>query len=73
MGTSSYGQTRIWRVSHDDYRYDDMMREALELWKEIEVKSGHKLIFKTGLLWAFPPTNPEFEAVIAAGKGTLLT
>jgi sarcosine oxidase len=24
IGTSSYGLTRIWRISHDDYRYNDM-------------------------------------------------
>ena len=40
IGTASYGHTRIWRLSHNDDRYTQMMSESLEIWKEIEEKCG---------------------------------
>jgi sarcosine oxidase len=40
IGTASYGHTRIWRTVHDDVRYNEMQREALETWREIEQRTG---------------------------------
>ena len=57
IGTSSFGDTRIWRFSHSDDRYTNMMGEALEIWREVEQKTGKELIVKTGLLWVFDPNT----------------
>jgi len=55
IGTSSYGHTRIWRTSHNESRYNDMQEEALEIWTEIEKRSGSMIIHETGLLWILHP------------------
>jgi hypothetical protein len=46
IGSSSFGETRLWRNSHGMKVKNDMMREAVELWKEVERESG-----QTFLLW----------------------
>jgi len=51
-----------------------MMEEALDLWREIEQKSGRKLIYETGVLWLRKSAHPEFKAVMEDNKeGRLLT
>ena len=40
IGTSSYGYTRIWRHAHPEQRYTDMQLEALEIWRELEIKTN---------------------------------
>jgi hypothetical protein len=44
FGTSSFGETRIWRVTHADKERNDMMVESLEMWREIEQKTSTKLL-----------------------------
>lgn len=46
IGTSSYGETRIWRVTHSEKIKNDMMRSSMELWKEIEDATGEELLYK---------------------------
>ena len=45
---SSHGQARIFRFSYRDAQYVAMAQEALELWRELELESGKKLIRTTG-------------------------
>ena len=46
---SSHGKTRIIRLAYyEDPRYVPLLRRAFESWKEVESKSGKKLILMTG-------------------------
>ncbi len=63
IGTASYGWTRIWRTSHDDKRYNDMQEEAIEIWREIEKRSGKEILVKTGLLWLLDPQSETYRFV----------
>ncbi len=73
IGTSSYGHTRIWRTSHNEARYNDMQEEALEIWTEIEKRSGSKIILETGLLWVLHPKSELYAFVVSQGGGEALT
>lgn len=44
IGTSSFGETRLWRTTHDVKIRNDMMWDSLPLWKELEEESGEKLV-----------------------------
>mmetsp|Transcript_26288 Transcript_26288/g.26204 ORF Transcript_26288/g.26204 Transcript_26288/m.26204 type:complete len:143 (-) Transcript_26288:713-1141(-) len=59
MGTSSYGFTRIWRVTHADKLRNDMMRESLKLWREIELAVG-KTLLENGAILNFGHPDSEF-------------
>jgi glycine/D-amino acid oxidase-like deaminating enzyme len=50
VGNSSYGDTRLWRITHGPKFKNDMMKEALKLWKEIEEESGEKFVIQTPVL-----------------------
>lgn len=60
FGTGSSGYGRIWRYSHSDLRYEGMMIEAAELWKDIERKSGKELLPQQGLLVLKRPETQGF-------------
>lgn len=59
IGTSSYGHTRIWRITHADKLRNDMMKESLKLWKEIEASSDTKLL-ENGTILNFGHPGSEF-------------
>ena len=44
IGSSSFGVTRLWRTTHEFKFRNDMMRDAIGLWKELEEESGEKLM-----------------------------
>ncbi len=46
LGTSSYGQTRLWRVTHGMKVKNEMMEDAIKLWKEIEKECDQELRVK---------------------------
>jgi len=50
IGSSSFGDTRIWRVTHGNEYKNRMMEDALVIWNEIEKELGDQLIFKKPLL-----------------------
>jgi len=50
IGSSSYGDTRIWRSNHGLKFKNDMMKDALTLWNEIEKELDQKLIYNVPLL-----------------------
>ncbi|MDE1857487.1 MAG: N-methyl-L-tryptophan oxidase [Thaumarchaeota archaeon] len=46
---SSHGQTRIIRLAYyEDARYIPLLRRAFESWREVESRSGKKLLLMTG-------------------------
>ena len=62
---SSHGRTRIIRMAYyEDPRYVPLLRRSFDAWREIETKSGKKLLQLTGGLMI---GGPEGELV----KGTL--
>jgi len=65
IGTSSFGETRLWRDTHGQVWRNDMMREAVGLWKELEEESGLKLMHKFPILTMGSPKNIEFQGVMA--------
>eukprot|EP00347_Sterkiella_histriomuscorum_P017703 403348322 len=69
IGTSSYGFTRIWRLSHYEQNFTDMQAEALEIWREIEQKSGQELLRKTGMFWAAPYNSDVYKFVTSQEEG----
>ena len=44
LGSSSFGETRLWRNAHHQTFKNEMMLEALEMWKELEEETGQQLI-----------------------------
>ena len=53
IGTSSFGETRMWRESHMDKFKNDMMKDALPMWEELEKESGKELLSMHLILLAF--------------------
>eukprot|EP00344_Euplotes_crassus_P002868 CAMPEP_0197005646 /NCGR_PEP_ID=MMETSP1380-20130617/30501_1 /TAXON_ID=5936 /ORGANISM="Euplotes crassus, Strain CT5" /LENGTH=316 /DNA_ID=CAMNT_0042424853 /DNA_START=77 /DNA_END=1027 /DNA_ORIENTATION=+ len=50
LGSSSFGETRMWRVTHGSYWKNDMMKDAITLWRELEEESGEELMLKFPVL-----------------------
>jgi hypothetical protein len=50
IGTSSFGDTRLWRITHGQKIKNQMMKDALILWNQIEKESGYQLIVQTPVL-----------------------
>uniref|UniRef100_A0A1I7Z936 Sarcosine oxidasee (formaldehyde-forming) n=1 Tax=Steinernema glaseri TaxID=37863 RepID=A0A1I7Z936_9BILA len=48
---SSHGKSRIIRFAHANEAYVPIMKEAYELWEDLEDLCGEELINKSGLLW----------------------
>ena len=65
IGTASYGHTRIWRTSHNEARYNEMQEEALVGWREIEERTGEKILETTGLLWVLHPESELYKFVVS--------
>jgi sarcosine oxidase len=60
---SSHGKTRIIRLAYfEDERYVPMLKRAFEAWRELEEKSGRRLLRQTGGLMIGRP-----EGVLVAG------
>lgn len=70
---SSHGQTRIIRGSYVEPYYTKMVVEAMEMWKEIEMKAKHELLVpNVGLLSVEEAPSDKskevIESLIAAGE-----
>lgn len=65
IGTASYGHTRIWRTSHNEKRYNEMQEEALEIWREMEQRTGKTILHNTGLLWVLHPKSQLYQFVVS--------
>lgn len=60
---SSHGATRIYRYSYPDARYVGMMREAVDLWRDLERDAGESLLTQTGGLDCGPALNDHASAL----------
>jgi sarcosine oxidase len=66
---SSHGRTRIIRMAYyEDPRYVPLLRRAYESWKEIESKSGKKLLQITGGLMIGRPDGELVKGVLKSAK-----
>jgi sarcosine oxidase len=66
---SSHGRTRIIRLAYyEDPRYVPMLRRAYESWKEVESKSGKKLLRITGGLMVGRPDGELVKGVLASAR-----
>jgi sarcosine oxidase/L-pipecolate oxidase len=65
---SSHGASRLTRKAYTDAVYVDMMKEAFEMWFELERESGENLYKKLGLLVTAPKTTGEIKRYAEAMK-----
>jgi sarcosine oxidase len=66
---SSHGKTRIIRMAYyEDPRYVPLLRRAYESWKEMESKSGKKLLRITGGLMIGRPDGELVKGVLKSAK-----
>ncbi len=62
---SSHGVTRILRLAyHEHPSYVPLVRRALDLWRDLERKSGERVLHVTGTLDAAAPDNPGFSGAL---------
>ena len=66
---SSHGKTRIIRTAYyEDERYVPLLKRAFESWREIESKSGKKLLRMTGGLMIGSPEGELVSGVLRSAK-----
>lgn len=66
---SSHGQTRIIRTAYyEDPRYVPLLRRAFDSWRDVEKKSGKKLLEMTGGLMIGPPDGELVTGVLRSAK-----
>ena len=66
---SSHGQTRIIRLAYyEDERYVPLMKRAFESWRELEQKSGRRLLEMTGGLMIGRPDGELVRGVLRSAR-----
>ena len=61
---SSHGISRIIRLAYWEHRdYVPLVRRAYELWRELEIAAGERLLVVTGCVDAGDPTSPNIVGV----------
>ena len=66
---SSHGLTRIIRLAyHEDPAYVPLLRRAYELWHDLEVTAGERLLVTTGSLEGGPEGGPMFTGALEAAE-----
>jgi sarcosine oxidase len=64
---SSHGITRIIRLAYYEHpSYVPLLRRAFELWRELEIESGVRLLHITGSIDAGPPGSSVIEGSMAS-------
>lgn len=61
LGSGTVGYGRIWRYLHNEVRYYEMQKEAIEIFSEIEKKLGKKILIPNGLLYIKPSGHPDLK------------
>jgi sarcosine oxidase len=64
---SSAGATRIWRIAHPDRARVRLARWNLDLWRDLERRSGRQLLLGRGLLWRGGEALQVASALAAEG------
>lgn len=71
---SSHGASRVYRYSYRDPLYVGMMKEAMRLWRELEMDSGTELLVRTGGLDTGTSIDENANAMTTSGiKVEMLT
>jgi sarcosine oxidase len=66
---SSHGLTRIIRLAYWEHpAYVALLRQAYELWRELERRSNERLLYITGSVDAGPPTGPIFQGALTSSE-----
>jgi sarcosine oxidase len=64
---SSHGETRLLRVAYaEGAQYVPMARRAIELWRDLEARTGAELLRQTGVVYAGPHTSPFLSASLSS-------
>jgi len=64
---SSHGRSRIIRQSYiEGPQYVPLLLRAYELWRELELDAGERLLLATGGAFFGPPGQPEVQGAEAA-------
>jgi len=69
LGSSSFGETRLWRATHGNKLKNDMMRDSIKLWKELEQESGEELLIQFPVLTMGSMNNEDYLDVIKQFPG----
>ena len=64
---SSSGDSRIWRLAHPDRVRVRLAQHAIELWRDLEQRSGEQLLLESGLLWRGGEATEVAAALRAEG------
>jgi hypothetical protein len=59
IGSGTVGYGRIWRYLHNEPRYARMQEEAVEIFRELERKTGNEMLVGGGLLYMKPKGHPD--------------
>ncbi|PHS25310.1 MAG: N-methyl-L-tryptophan oxidase [Robiginitomaculum sp.] len=66
---SSHGQTRMVRVAYAESPvYAPMARRAIDLWRELEQRTGTALLTQSGVLYGGPPEGAFMQGVHTAAQ-----
>jgi sarcosine oxidase len=66
---SSHGRTRIIRLAYyEDPRYVPLLRRAFDLWKDLEARSGRRLLLMTGGLMIGKPHGELVTGVLRSAE-----
>lgn len=65
IGSSSFGVTRLWRTTHEFTFRNEMMKEAIGMWKELEKESGEKLMHQFPVLTMGSVNAKFFKDIVA--------
>ncbi|CDW89687.1 n-methyltryptophan oxidase [Stylonychia lemnae] len=68
IGSGSVGYGRIWRYLHAEDRYCQMQKEAEEIFKEVENKTGKEILHGGGLLYMKKKDHPELNELQKYGE-----
>lgn len=64
---SSHGQTRLIRLAYFEHPdYVPLLRRAYELWRDLEARTGRRLLVQSGLLTAGPCAGPVIAGTLAS-------
>lgn len=65
LGSSSFGETRLWRISHNHKVRNDMMKAALKLYEEIEEETGEKLLEHFPVFTMGSVKSRDFQMIVS--------
>jgi glycine/D-amino acid oxidase-like deaminating enzyme len=68
IGSGTVGYGRIWRYLHSELRYANMQAEAVEIFRELEKKTGLEMLHSGGLLYMKPVGHPDIQEFMKYGE-----